>query len=194
MKKYLFLLIIIPLYCYAFLRYHIAKDVPLWEWLFILNKAIAWSSFSIIGLSVLKPNSLRLIETNRRTTGMTGFVFGIIHISLVLILFNKAHFDKLYDGDQLNFQGWVAIAIGLISILVFSIPFVAALNGSPSESKVFHLGKIGFFVSSFHPVAIGISGWFSPGTWPFYLPPITLLAFLSALAFMLFRLISNKKE
>jgi DMSO/TMAO reductase YedYZ heme-binding membrane subunit len=194
MKKYLFLLLFIPFYGYAFIRYHIGKEVPFDEWFFILNKAIAWTAFTSIGLSVLKPKSFELINTDRRTTGMTGFSLAIFHSISVLLLFNSAHFEKMYTGDQLNFLGWMAIIIGIVSLLIFSFLFIAALKKLPKEHQIFRFGKVGFLLVMFHPLVIGISGWFSPESWPFYLPPITLLAVLSALTFLLFRLIYHKKE
>jgi hypothetical protein len=53
---------------------------------------------------------------------------------------------------------------------------VAALKKMPSKSVVFKLGKIGVMISLFHPLMIGFSGWLKPAEWPFYLPPITMLA------------------
>lgn len=187
MKKYLFLLLFIPLYCYAFIRYHIGKDVPFEEWLFILNKAIAWTAITCIGLSVLKPKSLASIQTDRRTTGMTGFSLAIVHVIFVLLLFNKFRFEKLYSGDEINFQGWLAISIGLISLLIFSFPFFAAIRKYPNSHKVFRLGKIGFMLVLFHPLVIGIGGWLSPESWPFYMPPITLLAVLIGVFVLMIR-------
>lgn len=187
MKKYLFLLLFIPLYSYAFVRYHLGKDVPFEEWLFILNKAVAWTAITSISLSVLKVKHLALIKTDRRTTGFTGFTLALLHSILVLFLFNKFHFEKLYSGNQLNFLGWLAIMIGITSLIVFSFPFYATMRKFPSEHRYFRLGKIGFFVVLFHPMVIGISGWFSPEKWPYYLPPITLLAFLTGLLMFMIR-------
>lgn len=193
MKKYLFLFLFIPLYFYAFIRYHIGSEIPYKEWLFILNKAIAWTAITCIGLSILKDKSLRFIHTNRRTTGMTGFCLALVHAILVLFLFNKLHFDKLYSGDQLNFQGLMAISIGITSILIFCVPFFAALRKYPNSHKAFRLGKIGFILVLSHPLVIGISGWFHPKSWPFYMPPITLLAILIGVALLIIRSFSIEK-
>lgn len=193
MKKYLFLLLFIPLYCYAFIRYHIGKNVAFEEWLFILNKAIAWTAIASIGLSVLKAKSLGSIHSDRRTTGMSGFSLAIVHGILVLFLFDKFHFEKLYSGDHLNFQGWIAISIGITSILILSFPFFAAIRKYPNSNHIFRLGKLGFILSLSHPLVIGISGWFNPETWPFYMPPITLLASLIGVLLLLLRKLSDEK-
>lgn len=163
-------------YGYAVLRYHVGKSIPWNEWLFILNKAFAWMGFTLIALSVLKEKTLSKFKLNRRSLGMSGFLFVLYHATTVLILFNEDHYPKFYSDHSINLIGWITIVIGILSLVVFLLPFVAALKKLPNTSKVFKLGKIGLVISMCHPLLIGFKDWFLPGEWPLYMPPITMLA------------------
>lgn len=191
--KRLFLFIFILLYSYAVLRYHFGKNVPWSEWYYILNKAFAWTGFTLICLSVLQQKWLDNLKTTRRELGVLGFCFVIIHAVSVLFLFNPEHYPKFYSGQEINSLGWIIISIGLLSMLSFSLPFIAAMKSTPATSRVFKLGKIGVLISVFHPLLIGYSGWFSPGSWPYFMPPITLLAVLFCLLVFMIRLLTNNK-
>jgi DMSO/TMAO reductase YedYZ heme-binding membrane subunit len=165
----------------------VGKTISWNDWFFILNKAIAWTGFSIIALSVLQEKVLSKIQLNRRSLGMTGFGFALFHAISVLCLFNEEHFPKFYTSHSINLIGWISISIGILSIVIFSFPFVAALKKMPSKSEVFKLGKIGVMISLFHPLMIGFSGWLKPAEWPFYLPPITMLAVLLGVVVLVVR-------
>lgn len=192
MKKTFFLIFIL-LYSYAILRYHLGKNVPWNEWFYILNKAIAWTGFTLICLSVLPQQLLNNIKTTRRELGIQGFVFAAVHATSVLLLFNSNHYPKFYTANIINPFGWLILTIGFLSLVIFVIPFISALKKLPNNSKVFRMGKVGVLISVFHPLLIGLSGWFSPEEWPFYLPPITLLAVLFCLAIFMLRSFSKKK-
>lgn len=187
-----FLFVFFGCYAYAAIRYHLGADVPLHNWLFILNKAFAWTAFTWIGLSVLPQAILTRIHTNRRILGVSGFMLGIVHVGITLCHLGPAYYAKLYAGSTLNFFGWTAILLGILSIVIYSFPLVGALRKLPNESRIFRLGKIGFMISTLHPAVIGVTGWFTPGKWPLYMPPITLLACLSGIAILLFRLVLKR--
>ena len=174
-------------YAYAAIRYHLGAHVPLSEWLFILNKAIAWTAFMWIGLSVLPQRLLDKVKSDRRTLGMSGFTIGLVHILTTLFLLDPVHYGKLYTASSLNFSGWSAIALGAVSAVVYLFPLIGALQKRPNTDRVFRMGKIGFVFSTLHPAAIGFSGWLEPSGWPMYLPPITLLAFLTGVCFLTIR-------
>lgn len=164
------------IYGYAVSRYHVGKSISWNEWFFILNKAFALMGFTLIALSVLKERTLSNFKLNRRSLGMTGFLFALSHAFSVLFLFSENHYPKFYSDHSVNLIGWVTIAVGMLSIVIFLFPFVAVLRKSPNTNKVFRLGKIGMMVSMTHPLLIGFTGWFFPGEWPLFMPPITMLA------------------
>lgn len=185
------LLLFIVLYGYAFLRYHIGKDIPMNDWYFILNKSFAWMGFTLIALSILKESTLSKLNLTRRFLGLNGFGFAVIHACSIYFLFNQVHFPKFYTENQLNLIGWFALSIGFLSILIFSIPFIGAMKQLPNSSQVFRLGKIGMVISLAHPFIIGFSGWISPNEWPLFLPPITLLAVMSGVIILMIRALRN---
>lgn len=185
------ILLFLLFYTYAVLRYHFGKEVSWNDWLFIFNKAIAWMGFTLIALSIIKQSQLKRFNLSRKSLGMTGFVFAFCHAIFVLILFNSIHYPKFYTGIEINFLGWISLCIGIISLLIFTFPFIAALKNYPNKSKVFRLGKYGVLVNLFHPLVIGFAGWFSPSEWPYYLPPITMLAVLTGIFVLCLRLIKN---
>jgi DMSO/TMAO reductase YedYZ heme-binding membrane subunit len=192
MKRF-FILIFLWFYAYAIIRYHFGKNVSWNEWYFILNKAFAWTGFTLICLSVLQEKWLNKIEVTRKELGIQGFIFALIHAISVLFLFNSDHYPKFYTNDIINSLGWIVIALGLLSIFIFSLPFFASITNKPSTSKVFKLGKMGVLVGVFHPLLIGYNGWFSPNEWPFYMPPITLLAVVFCLFIFSLRIVLKNK-
>jgi hypothetical protein len=184
--------IFILYYAYAIIRYHGGADVPLSDWMFIMNKAFAWTAFTWIGLSVLPQHVLNTIKTDRRNLGVQGFSLGITHAIVTFCLLSPYYYGKLYDGSELSTIGWVALSIGVVTILIYLFPLVGALKDLPNTHSVFRFGRIGFFFSTLHPAIIGFSGWFQPGTWPYYMPPITLLAFLTGIGFFALRALLRK--
>lgn len=180
MKKFT-LILFFTFYTYTIIRYHFGKDIPWNEWYFILNKTFAWTGFTLIALSVLPEKTLNKIKLARRSLGMVGFMFAITHSFSFLILINPEYFPIFYAENNINLTGWLAIATGFLSLMIFTIPFIAAIKKLPGQNKIFRLGKVGVLLSIFHPMIIGLSGWFSPEGWPYYFPPITLLAFLSGI-------------
>jgi len=193
MKKFA-LLLFFSFYAYAIIRYHFGKNIPWGEWYFILNKSFAWTGFTLISLSILPEKTLNKIKLSRRTTGISGFLFVLVHSLSFLILISPEHFPKFYSENEINLTGWLAIVTGILSLTIFTIPFIAALKKLPGQSKVFSLGKIGVIVCFFHPLVIGSSGWLHPESWPYLMPPITLLAFLTGIAIFTFRIFLQTKR
>jgi hypothetical protein len=165
-------------YGYAAIRYHIGANVPYEEWFFILNKSFAWTGFTLAALSILKAQTLKKWNLDRRGLGLAGITFAFIHAFSVLFLFSEEHYSKLYTVHAINIQGYVALSLGISSLLIFVFPLYAVVKSYPNEAWQFRLGKYGVLISIFHPMIIGYSGWFTPDKWPLGLPPITLLAVL----------------
>ena len=179
-------------YTYSILRYHIGAEIPSNEWLFILNKSIAWAGFTCIGLSLLSVSLLERIRLTKRIAGIYGFICSCIHIIISFYL--------LYDGNQLiwnklesiDFMFYSFIISGAISFLIYLFPLVATLKELPSTSKMLGIAKVGYLINILHPLLLGYSGWGSISKWPLFLPPITLLAVLSALVFIGFNLSTKR--
>lgn len=172
------LILFCALYSYAHLRYHVGKGIPLSEWLFILNKAIAWTGGILLGLSLFKYEQKNM----RKTLGSIGYLFATTHILLDLILISPEHHPSFYSFDQLNTHAWISITLGILSFICFTIAFIGSV--SINYKYLLRFGRIGILISILHVTMIGKKGWFTPNSWPFYMPPITLIFVLAILCFL----------
>jgi DMSO/TMAO reductase YedYZ heme-binding membrane subunit len=184
----LLLILFSVMYGYAAIRYHLGKNVPWTDWLFILNKAFAWLAFTMVAMTIIKDDVLKkYFNVSRKKLGIGGFLLALIHILITIIIFSSAYYPKFYHGEAISLNGWLFIGIGATSALVYSLPFVASLKRLPNENRIFRLGKYGVYINAFHPLLIGIEGWLTPQSWPLFMPPITLLSLVGLLIAMVIR-------
>lgn len=169
------------------LRYHVSGKIAWEEWYFVLNKSFAWTAFTLIGLTVLKPTTLDKLKLKRRELGLSGYFIAVIHLGSILFLFNEEHFPIFYTENSINLHGIISLSAGAISLLLFTFPLLASLNNLPNSSHFYKFGKYGVAISILHPALIGFQGWFKPLDWPLYMPPITLLVFFCGISFFLIR-------
>jgi hypothetical protein len=191
MRKY-FLLTLIFLGCciYAFVRYHIGKGIAMDEFIFIFNKAVAWSALIFAALSILPEKKLNRLFIKRKTLGLSAYFFAIFHIFLNLFLINQSRFPKFYIGlNNYNPMFYLVLLTGLLSILVFTVVALVSLSiiKVENKNKFLKLGFYGVLINSLHPLFLGFQNWFKPLTWPFYMPPITLLVFVFVLLCVVLR-------
>ncbi len=172
------LLLFCALYSYAHLRYHIGKAIPLSEWLFILNKSIAWTGGILLGLSLFKYEQKNL----RKSLGSIGYLFAAIHLLLDVVLMSPEHYPSFYTVGQLNNHAWISITLGILSFICFTTAYIGSI--SKNYKYLLRFGRIGILFSLLHVTMIGKKGWFTPNSWPFYMPPITLLFVLAILCFL----------
>ncbi len=172
-------------YGYAVVRYHFGKNVDWKEWPFVLNKAMAWLGFTLLALSILRDSWIKKLNVDRKQLGLAGFLFALIHVAATPVIFGRELYPKFYDGAGISLNGWMSISAGVASALIFSLPLIASLKGLPRSHWIFGSGKPGLLVLIFHPLLIGIAGWFSPAEWPYHMPPITLWAVVTGLVVLL---------
>jgi hypothetical protein len=163
------------LYGYAFLRYHLGKQLDSSHILFVFNKAVAWLSAVLLGLSLIK---LPIHYPSRRFFGLASFYSALFHIALMFILALGGKYPELYTNCELTLKGWSVLVSGALTFVIMLPPFLSSVFPSLFTEKYFHLGKIACFVNLFHPLFLGYKNWFIPAVWPFFLPPITLLVVL----------------
>lgn len=176
------------MYAYAAIRYHMGKNVPWTDWLFILNKSFAWLAFTLVSMTIIKDDFLKkYLYVSRKQLGIGGFLFALIHILITILTFSSTYYPKFYSGEVISLNGSIFIGIGVISALIYLMPFVGSLKGLANESRIFRLGKYGIWINALHPFLIGIEGWLKPLSWPFFMPPITLLSLIGLLIAMLIR-------
>jgi hypothetical protein len=193
MKKYFQIIVIfLGCYLYAFVRYHLGKGIVMHEFLFIFNKAVAWSALIFAALSILPEKKLNRLFFKRKTLGLSAYFFAIFHIFLNLFLINKSRFPKFYNElNTYNSIFYLVLLTGLISILVFTVVALVSLSIIKVENKYkfLKLGFYGVLINSLHPLFLGFQNWFKPESWPFYMPPITLLVFVFVLLCVILRFV-----
>ena len=184
-------------YAYAILRYHLGKNIPLSEFLYILNKAFSWTAFTLITWSILPKQFFENKKTNRKFFGISGYLIASLHIILNIILLNNIRFPNFYaDSGAWNLNFYLVSTAGLISFIIFSIVFLVSIDFWKVKNKetILSLGFFGVLINLFHPFFLGYQRWFDINSWPFYLPPITMLAFLFGILVLLFKQILNLKK
>jgi hypothetical protein len=187
MKKILALFLVF--YGYAVVRYHFGKQLDISYFLFVFNKAVAWSAAAFLGFSLLQ---LSEKFPSRKLLGFTAFGFGLTHITLALLLGIQTQYKELFLHGGLSEKGVLVLVSGLTSIAIMTFPFLSSIWPNKFPQKWFHYGKWALLVNLLHPLIIGVENWWPTYNWPFYLPPITLLIVL--MNGILFSIYWNKKR
>jgi DMSO/TMAO reductase YedYZ heme-binding membrane subunit len=184
-------------FSYAILRYHIAGDVP-WNDLpfFIFNKGIALTAFVLLTFNfTLGPlNNLgikvgeRWLQA-RKALGMTGFLLVLIHALISFMIFKPTIFGKFFVEDgSLTLNAGISMLAGILGFVVLwglNLSFQTQLREDKSfikfiTSRKFMLGAL--LLGGIHVFFMGIEGWKNPADWNGGLPPISLIAFVFAVA------------
>ena len=172
--KYSFLIFFF-LYSYAAIRYHVGKEMGVDYFFFVFNKAIAWTSATYLGLSLLK---LKAHFPIKKTLGISSFILGLFHIAMTFVLVYLGFFPKYYDAQAISNEGFLILISGGLTFLIMVFPLLASFFPATYPNNWLKLGKIALLINLFHPIIIGIKNWCIPSNWPLYLPPITLLTTL----------------
>lgn len=173
--RYLILLFCL-LYSYAIIRYHIGKELGFEYLFFVINKAISWTAATCLGLSVL---TLKKPYPSKRFFGISSFALSLFHICLTLILAVLGFFPDYYFSSGISNLGLLILITGILTILLMIFPLLTSFFPANYPKAWIKLGKFALFVNILHPLIIGIKNWWTPGNWPLFLPPITLLAVLN---------------
>jgi len=180
---------------YAIARYHLTGDV---EWrhfpVFILNKATSLAAVIFVAASYLV-GKIRWYDHDKRLRlvvikfcGLMGFSLAAIHALLALSIWNPAYFAKYFDDvGQLNLQGALGMAAGVVALFFLTSPAISTLPMMPKAlggkrwKRAQRMGYVSLVLVAVHLVALGFKGWLKPQAWPAGLPSISLLAFIAAL-------------
>ncbi|NBX38783.1 MAG: hypothetical protein EBR54_05145 [Flavobacteriia bacterium] len=93
----------------------------------------------------------------------------------------------MFNDQQLNYTGWVAVAFGIAVFVCFSMPWYATIRKIQPPHVLYKFGRFGVLCAVGHATTLGISGWTSAGQWPFLMPPITLIFVVFALFVVVYR-------
>lgn len=179
----------IILLMYAVLRYNIFghipwKDVPL----FIVNKAISLTTVFLLFSTTSRKEK---VKERRKELWKTIFILTSIHVFISFKLLDPEYFRNFYSADTLNLFGYLSISFGILAFIG-----IIVLNGNkilPTKNgnftKINHVRRIVQKIIPIlimgHLITIGVRGWLSPYTWHGYLFPISLIAFLLMVGYML---------
>ncbi|MFM8331530.1 MAG: hypothetical protein ACKN9T_07560 [Candidatus Methylumidiphilus sp.] len=180
---------------YAIVRYHIASGVP-WSHfpLFIMNKAISLAATLLVACSYLVGRILRWHNDDPRMKlvvvkfcGLAGFSLAAIHAIASLGLITPAYFPKYFSEDgRLNVEGELGLVVGVFALWALVMPTITTLPMMPKAiggirwKRSQRMGYVCLGLVVLHLVVLGLRGWLSPDTWPWLLPPISLVAAVAA--------------
>jgi len=187
-------------FVYSNLRYVVfgpedGTHVPL----FIMNKALSWSGLATIGLSKV----LRQDETSR-IAGLLGALMIGMHVVISFIVLRPEYLGKFFssaDGMRMTWKGEVSILAGVLGLacltcLLWNTATVyKKANQSIRIRSVLPRGvDILLFCATLHVAFMGWDEWFEPTKWADfgYLPPITMLSFLTGVIFLFTSCSSSK--
>jgi len=180
---------------YAVVRYHIASGVS-WSHfpLFIMNKAVSLAATVLVACSYLIGRVVRWYNDEPRKKlvvvkfcGLIGFSLAALHAIASLCLLAPAYFAKYFAEDgRLNVEGELGLVVGLVALWALSLPAITTLPmmpkalGSVRWKRSQRMGYLCLSLVVAHVVVLGLRGWLSPQTWPWMLPPISLVAAVAA--------------
>ena len=131
---------------YAILRYHLAGDVA-WRHLplFILNKATSLAAVGFLASSYLLGKVFNWHDDNKQRRlvvikfcGLMGFYLACVHALMSLCLLSPAYYGKYFLEDgRLNLHGELAMAFGVVALMILLAPAVASLPTMAKEVGAF---------------------------------------------------------
>jgi len=178
------LIVLAATFVYASVRYNVFGDVP-WSQLplYVSNKAISWTAVTLLALAYLSRGKQFASEC-----GVLGLLLAIAHVLMTPPIQSPAYYNKFYAGQHLTVTIEASLLAGVIAVIVLVFPGVASIPGvraSIGEERWLRWLRAGYWalaLTALHCALQGWSGWFTPAKWPGYMPPITLIATLTALA------------
>jgi hypothetical protein len=185
---------------YAVVRYAVFKGVSLEHWpLHLNNKAISLAGLCLLAASFIfrrttgESDSASSARLPGALLARVGFVLIGLHVLMSLPILGPGYFPQFFTGDKMNLTGELSLLLGIISFgcclgIAGLILTGAVMNPAPFRRLlVQRLATAALVTAAGHVLVMGVAGWLTPDKWPGKMPPITLLAFLTALLPLLWR-------
>ena len=162
---------------YSIVRYNVFKGVPWTDLpLYVMNKAISFAAIIYIASYLILEKKGRHELSTKIRKYATNVLF--IHLTVSLLILTPSYYQKFFDGVKLNIIGQLSLLAGVISFsLINAFRFSRSLKSKSSVISKFGTEFL-LVLISLHLFIMGYQGWLTPETWPGYMPPITLLAFI----------------
>lgn len=180
---------------YVILRHNVFGEVS-WNMLslYTLNKALAWTGLCLLVLtfsigSLVK--KARLGESwlkERKALGKMSFNILGLHAVWTLLLFRTEFgLDFIWQDDAIRAEGVLSLVLGSTGLGLLGWYSRKAAIGPPFGLFFRRAPMILLTIAVLHITTWGFLDWLNPASWPGFLPPVTLLAALIALAGILSR-------
>lgn len=167
---------------YAVVRYNVFGEVA---WVnvpvYVCNKAVSWTGLVLFGLSVISRE-----KEDRRGYGALAAALIGLHVVMSLVAMNPAYFTKLYGATgRMNGAGELSMLAGTVGVAFLGGLLALHVQG-PGEGTSLRAGwgRAVLWLSGAHVAVMGFAGWLTPAKWPGYMPPITMISFLTAAWFL----------
>jgi len=194
---------------YAVLRYNIVGTVP-WKDLpiLVMNKGIALSALVLLtfnfSLSPLKNIGVHISDkwlNNRKSMGITGFVFAFIHLFMSVSILNPKYYSVFFmDDGTLSLRGGISLFGGILSFVllwVYNISFKPILKHEKKIKEMISSRRFfvyGMLFTGIHLFFMGYTGWITYNKWQGGLPPISLISFVIFAFGYLINLVGREKK
>ncbi len=177
--------IFLVFFLYAWLRYVSFGPLSINDFLYVLNKAFA---FSVIGIMFTAYLPLAYRKLRRSILGYAAFYFTLTHFVLSLILLPGKYYRHFHLPDgRLCFDFKMGVIFGIIAFFVLLVvySYFKLKKKSGVNPKIFGcLTCIYYFSLLGHIYFLGYENWAKPAEWYGGLPPITLISFVLMLLFI----------
>ncbi len=173
---------------YAILRYNILGSVK-WEDLplYVTNKALSLTIVLLLLLSLFGKNKIYFAGIK---FWKTIFIITTLHAFISFKLLGPEYYNKFYFESELNITGYLTLFFGIVAfvgiLILYSDNLLPTENGKliiPNliKRKIRTLIPI---LTAGHLLSMGILGWLKPYNWYGYLLPISLIAFITIVAYI----------
>ena len=206
-KLRVFMALLLPALAYTILRYAVFKGVPVAQWpVYLVNKAVSLTALSLLAMSYLvrgvawlRPRPPIRARSVAKYCGLAGFAMTGVHLTLSLLILTPDYLPDLFSAGKLTFDAELSLLGGVLAFWSLTLPAFATIPRTqplrPSRWRLYQgMGYVAFVLVLVHLLSMGWPKWFDPGSWPGFLPPITLVGFLIALAPLCVRALRARKR
>jgi len=164
---------------YATIRYHVLKGVSWSDWpVFTLNKVFGVSSLLLLAIAIAR-YKFRPVLSNSKILYLSG-LYGGVHILLSCVLLDPAYYEKFFYDDRLTAIAGLSMLSGAVAAVLF-----ITKAGEKKERQINQITRslaVVCGITGMHVAFQGFQSWFTPNDWPGFIPPLTLISFLTCMA------------
>jgi hypothetical protein len=163
---------------YATIRYHVLKGVSWSDWpVFTLNKVFGVSSLLLLAIAIAR-YKFRPVLSNSKILYLSG-LYGGVHILLSCVLLDPAYYDKFFLQGKLTGIAGCSMLSGAVAAVLF-----ISKAGRKKDLQINQITRslaVICGITGMHVAFQGFQSWLTPGDWPGFIPPLTLISFLTCI-------------